>query len=74
MVGSTPMASTTYASRTSVQLELIPLTCLERNQGLAPKPQEVGKKRYKNIYHQTLYRLILKLPLTYISESKRLDS
>ena len=39
-----PRGPITYASRTSVQLELIPLTCLERNQGLAPKPQEVWQK------------------------------
>ena len=31
-----PRGPNIYASRTSVQLELIPLTCLERNQGLAP--------------------------------------
>ena len=63
------------ASRTSVQLELIPPTCLERNQGLAPKPQEVveiGGIKARN--HQTLYAVMLKLPLPYISESKRLDS
>ena len=63
-----------YASRTSVQLELIPPTCLERNQGLAPNRKKCGKKRYKSSYHQTLYRIKLKLPLPYISESKRLDS
>ena len=38
-----PRGPITYASRTSVQLELIPLTCLERNQGLAPNKSETGQ-------------------------------
>ena len=63
-----------YASRASAQSEFIPLMRLERNQGLAPNRKKCGKKRYKNYYHQTLYRIKLKLPLPYISESKRLDS
>ena len=51
-----PQGPNIYASRTSVQLELIPLTCLERNQGLAPNRKKCGKKRYKNYYHQTSVR------------------
>ena len=43
-----PRGPNIYASRTSVQLELIPLTCLERNQGLAPNRGKCGNQRYKS--------------------------